>query len=557
MDRNRRTSSLVVARRHSYLGWLLAALTFAVGGALMKPVAAQQPPADKILTSAELQNVVGPIALYPDDLVGIVLPASTYPLQVVEAERFIEKRNQDPSLKPSQDWDDSVVALLNYPEAMHLLSDDLQWTWDLGTAVLNQRGDVLDAIQSFRTRARGAGNLRTDDRQTVTAQDDGSIAIAPADPQVIYVPYYEPERVVVYQSEPVYSYYPYAYPVYYYPYPAGYRFRTGSFWGVTSYFSVGWHSHLLNVRYWGHDDFPYFGWNYYAPFYARSYINVNINVPRGGYVWEPRHRYGDRPSVPIARGRDGRVADSRPQPHYGNGYSNGVAGSASRYRNAPNGGSAQVTTAPRAGGVAGSASRVRPPEQNNAAQNASAPQPNRDRATADGGDRANRGTPPTRSGGYRSGGGMSQASKQNDTNAQFTGGAPRATSGTAPAPAPRIESRDETATPRYRIPTAPDRQPQSAAPSPQREYRGMSSASRYAAPEARSAPPRAESFTAAPAPNRGEVRSAPRNEGGSSQGGGERAPQRQQHGNGGGGRSSSSHEGGGRDGGRGGESRER
>src|SRR6267154_2577559 len=356
METNRRTLSLPVTRRYSRLWWLLAALALAVGGALVKPVAAQQPAADKILTPAQLQDVVGPIALYPDDLVGIVLPASTYPLQIVEAERFVEKRKQDQNLTPNQDWDDSVVALLNYPEVVHLLSDDLDWTWDLGTAVLNQRADVLDAIQSFRTRARGAGNLRTDDRQTVTTQNDGSIAIAPADPQVIYVPYYEPERVVVYQSEPVYSYYPWAYPVYYYPYPVGYRFHTDFFWGVTSYFSIGWHSHLLHVHYWGHDDFPYYGWNYYAPYYARSYINVNINVPRGGYVWEPRHRYGDRPNTPIVRGRDGRVADSRPEPRVGG----GVANSASRYRTGNN---APVATAPRSGGVAGSASRYRPPEQ--------------------------------------------------------------------------------------------------------------------------------------------------------------------------------------------------
>jgi hypothetical protein len=533
METNRRTPSLAVTRRRSQLWWLLAALTLAVGAALVKPAAAQQPPADKILTPAELQDVVGPIALYPDDLVGIVLPASTYPLQVVEAERFIDKRKQDPNLKPNQDWDDSVVALLNYPEVVHLLSDDLDWTWDLGTAVLNQRGDVLDAIQSFRARARGAGNLRTDNRQTVTTQTDGSIAIAPADPQVIYVPYYEPERVVVYQQEPVYSYYPWAYPVYYYPYPVGYRFSTGLFWGVTSYFSIGWHSHLLHVHYYGHDDFPYFGWNYYAPYYARNYINVNINVPRGGYVWEPRHRYGDRPSVPIVRGRDGRVADSRPEPRVGNG--NGVGGSASRYRyrdgnNAGNG----APPAQRSGGVAGSASRYRIPQQN-AAPNASAPQPNRDGASAGGGERQNRGTPPTRPGGYRVGGGMSQASKQNDTSEHFASGAPRA------APAPRAESRDGTAAPRYRIPTAPERQPQSASPSPQREYRGTSSASRYAAPEARSAPPRAENYAAAP--SRGEVRGAPRNEGGSSRGGGgggERAPQHHSGGNRG------NHDGGGR-----------
>jgi hypothetical protein len=511
METNRRTLSLAVTRRRSQLWWLLAALTLAVGGALVKPAAAQQPPADKILTPAELQNVVGPIALYPDDLVGIVLPASTYPLQVVEAERFITKRKQDPSLKPNQDWDDSVVALLNYPEVVHLLSDDLDWTWDLGTAVLNQRGDVLDAIQSFRTRARGAGNLRTDDHQTVTTQSDGAIAIAPADPQVIYVPYYEPERVVVYQQEPVYSYYPWAYPVYYYPYPVGYRFSTGLFWGVTSYFSIGWHSHLLHVHYWGHDDFPYYGWNYYAPYYARNYINVNINVPRGGYVWEPQHRYGNRPSVPIARGRDGRVADGRPEPHTGPGFT----GSDSHYRQ--NG--APPATVPRSGPVGNSTPHYRGTEST-AAPNSTAPHTPRETGAgaAATGERPNRqGTLPPR----WSTGRPPQQQQQNDTAQRFTS-----------TPAPRSELRDGTAAPRYRIPTAPERQPQNASPSPQREYRGTSSASRYAAPEARSAPPRAETLAAAP--SRGEVRSAPHSEGGSSRsggGGGERAPQHHSGGN--------------------------
>jgi hypothetical protein len=164
----------------------------------------------------------------------------------------------------------------------------------------------------------------------------------------------------------------------------------------------------------------------------------------------------------------------------------------------------------------------------NGVPNASAPPLNRNTAAAGGGDRPNRGTAPTRAGGYRVGGGTSQASKQNDTNERFMSQPPRA------VPAPRGESGDGTAAPRYRIPTAPERQPQNATPSPQREYRGTGSASRYAAPEARSAPPpRAENSAAAP--SRGEVRSAPRNEGGSARGGGgERAPQHQGGGHGGG-----------------------
>ncbi len=215
--------------------WLaLGALTLGAAVATRQAFA-QQPATDEVATlSADaLADLVGPIALYPDDLVGIVLPASTYPLQVVQAARFLDERAKNPSLKPNDTWDDSVVALLNYPEVVKLMNDDLDWTWKLGDAVISQRADVLDAIQGFRTRAAAAGNLRSDDRQVV-ANDGGAIAIKPADPEVIYVPYYEPERVVVYQSAPVYHYYPYAYPVYYYPYPYGYAFNSGFFWGVTT-----------------------------------------------------------------------------------------------------------------------------------------------------------------------------------------------------------------------------------------------------------------------------------------------------------------------------------
>jgi hypothetical protein len=277
-----------------------AAAALALVGA--RPAAAQD--TLEIQSTEELRELVGPIALYPDDLVAIVLPASTYPLQVVQAARFLEDRERDSSLQPNDEWDDSIVALLNYPEVVELMNDDLDWTYDLGTAVLNQRPDVLKAVQDFRDEAYAAGNLRSDERQTV-ALDDDTIEIKPADPEVIYVPYYEPERVVVYQPAPVYYYYPRPYPVYYYPYPAGYHFSAGFFWGVNSWFSIGWHSHHVHVYdpfYYGH---PYYGRSYYSPFYVRNvYVNVNHYHRYPNYVWEPRYRYGGRP---VVRGSEGRV----------------------------------------------------------------------------------------------------------------------------------------------------------------------------------------------------------------------------------------------------------
>ena len=250
--------------------WLaFGVLALGAGIAALRPAAAQEEPATVEIAAADkLAEIVGPIALYPDDLVAIVLPASTYPLQIVQAARFLEDRKTDSSLQADPDWDDSVVALLNYPEVVKLLNDDLDWTYDLGTAVLNQRADVLNAIQSFRDQAYAAGNLRSDERQTV-ARDDGAIAIKPADPQVIYVPYYEPERVVVYQTTPVYHYYPYRYPVYYYPYPAHYAFDTG-FWGVSSWFSIGWHSHHVHV----------YDWHYAQPSVLRLELLRSVLQPQ-------------------------------------------------------------------------------------------------------------------------------------------------------------------------------------------------------------------------------------------------------------------------------------
>jgi hypothetical protein len=263
---------------------------------------AQQPAApadDKVLSKPELNALVGKIALYPDDLVAIVLPASTYPLQVVEAERFLQERQKDPSLKASDKWDDSVVALLNYPEVVKLMNDDLDWTWKLGDAVINQRGEVLDAIQSFRGQATAAGNLHTDEHQVVQNDDQGEIQIKPADPQIVYVPYYEPQQVVVQQAAPVYYYYPEAYPLYYYPYPYGYSFGAGYFWGVTTAFVIGWHNHYVHVVHCGYPGHPYYGHTYYGGSYPHGgyYVrhDVNAATSHGNYVWEPHYRAGGQP----------------------------------------------------------------------------------------------------------------------------------------------------------------------------------------------------------------------------------------------------------------------
>ena len=201
-------------------GWLtaLALLVSALNAVAQAPSAPAATSAP--LSAEELSKLVGPIALYPDDLVAIILPASTSPLQIVQADRYLEKRKSDPKLPVDAKWDDPVKSLLNYPDVVKMMSNDLDWTSALGEAVVADQGAVLEAVQVFRRKAKAAGNLKSDSKQVVKTEQE-TIIIEPADPQVIYVPQYNPSTVVVYSATPVYGYYPTPYPVYYYPYPPG------------------------------------------------------------------------------------------------------------------------------------------------------------------------------------------------------------------------------------------------------------------------------------------------------------------------------------------------
>lgn len=257
------------------------------------------------LADHELQELVGPIALYPDDLLAVVLPASTYPLQIIEAARFLERLEVNPALKPDEDWDDSIVALINYPEVVDLLNEDLDWTWRLGEAVVAQQTDVIAAVETFRDRAYAAGNLKSDGYQQVS-RNDGVVSISPVSEDVIYVPYYEPTRVVVRQPRPVYYYYPEPYPVYYYPYPSSYAFNRGYFWGVTTAFSIGWATHDLSVYHHSYHGHPYYGRSYwdrwwyrrpsitvYNNTYVRNATNrVTVNNYYSGDRWRPTDNSG-------------------------------------------------------------------------------------------------------------------------------------------------------------------------------------------------------------------------------------------------------------------------
>jgi hypothetical protein len=205
------------------------------------PVAA--PPT--YLSPAELEDLVARVALYPDELLAAVLPAATEPLQVVQAARFLDDRRHDPTLRARSDWDISIIVLLNYPDVLEMMNDDLDWTAALGDAVVLQRQAVMDAIQQFRLRVYTAGNLYSNDRVIVT-HTGGLILIQSVDPEVIYVPVYNPARVLVPRPllVPVIRYSP-PYRAYYLPQAP---FFTGLFFGIGIGFGFDWHRHHINVH---------------------------------------------------------------------------------------------------------------------------------------------------------------------------------------------------------------------------------------------------------------------------------------------------------------------
>ena len=209
----------------------------------------------------QLDSLVAPIALYPDPLLAQVLAASTYPLEIIQLQQWMAKH---PDLKgealaaavEKEDWDPAVQGLAALPDVVKRLGDDIKWTTDLGNAFLAQQSDVMDAVQRMRKKASDAGNLKTTEQQKVTTQvvqTKEVIVIQQANPQVIYVPAYNP--VVVY-GPPIYPY-----PPIYYP-PPGYYAA-----GVAIGFGVG----IAMGAFWGGG-----GWGY-GPRWGYGSVNINVN----------------------------------------------------------------------------------------------------------------------------------------------------------------------------------------------------------------------------------------------------------------------------------------
>jgi Protein of unknown function (DUF3300)/Chaperone of endosialidase len=278
----------------------IALRLFTIAFLLSVPPAAmaQSPPqpatapaqADQLLKPEQLDALVAPIALYPDTLLAEILMASTYPLEVVEADRWAEanKSLKGDALKAAvdkQSWDDSVKSLVATPSVLEMMSTKLDWTQALGNAVLAQQPDVMDAVQRLRAKAQANNKLISTPQQTVsTQQQDGqqAIVIAPTDPDTIFVPYYDPSVVYGPWSYP-------AYPPYYWPAPgyiaggiiatgiafgAGYALRRwvsgGYRWGG----GVNWGNRNININ--------------------RSVNINNINVRNNNWTHNPVHRQGVR-----------------------------------------------------------------------------------------------------------------------------------------------------------------------------------------------------------------------------------------------------------------------
>jgi len=178
------------------------------------PAADEQAPK---IPNDQLDSLVAPIALYPDPLLAQVLVASTYPLEIMQLQQWLTKNSglKDKALSDAvmkENWDPSIQSMAALPDVVKRLSDDVKWTTDLGNAFLAQESDVMDAVQRMRVKAQGAGNLKSNEQmkvETQTVESKTVVVIVQTNPQVVYVPTYNP--VVVY-GPPVYPYPPIAYP---------------------------------------------------------------------------------------------------------------------------------------------------------------------------------------------------------------------------------------------------------------------------------------------------------------------------------------------------------
>jgi Protein of unknown function (DUF3300) len=273
------------------------------------PVLDQQAQAQQqapLLAPQQLDDLVAPIALYPDALLSQVLVATTYPLELVEAQQWLQHNSGLTGGKlmdaaRQQSWDASVQAMVAFPDVLAKLNQDVQWTTALGNAFLAQQADVMSAVQRMRARAQSNGKLRSTPQETVTTEmqgDQQAIQIAPADPQVIYVPSYDPTYI---WGPPAWGYYP---PLLY----AGYGYGWGPAinigfcfggWGGWGWGGWGWgwgpnwfgHSVFVNPVFFNH--FGFHG-NFAGGFHGGGHVGWAHDASHRLGVSYPNHQLASR-----------------------------------------------------------------------------------------------------------------------------------------------------------------------------------------------------------------------------------------------------------------------
>jgi hypothetical protein len=299
IDPHRVETTMTLKRRSPGLDLAaLAILLVAVLSAAARFASAQTPPASTStpapqaapIPPPQLDSLVAPIALYPDPLLAQVLAASTYPVEIVELQQWLTK---NPGLKDKalsdavgqQPWDASVQALAGFPDVVKRLSDDIQWTTNLGNAFLAQQQDVMAAVQRMRGKAKSNGTLKSSSQQVVqtkSVDNQPVIVIEQANPQVVYVPTYDP--VVVY-GPPVYPYPPIYYPP---PPPPGalaLSFGIGIAVGAAIGGSWGWGCG------WGHSSTVIIN-NNNTYIHNTNVRTGNINTRNNTWQHDPQHRLG-------------------------------------------------------------------------------------------------------------------------------------------------------------------------------------------------------------------------------------------------------------------------
>ncbi|MFZ1100046.1 MAG: DUF3300 domain-containing protein, partial [Steroidobacteraceae bacterium] len=288
------------------------------------------------LAPAQLDQLTAPIALYPDPLLGLILASSTYPLEVVEAARWLDdpahaalKGDALGAALQQQSWDPSVKSLMSFPDVLRMMNSNLEWTEQLGDAFLAQQADVMDSVQRLRQRAAAQGSLRSTPQQIVSTEEN-AITIEPASPDVVYVPYYVP--AAVYGPWPWPDYAPY-----YFPLPPdvsyddafiGFGIGIGIFEPLWGWYGCNWPGHGVVVyphypgrprpprpRPWQHDPAHRQGVPYRDPATAVRYLGSEAAArrPFRGYPSVPPANAGERGAVAPFRGEAPGAASPMPR----------------------------------------------------------------------------------------------------------------------------------------------------------------------------------------------------------------------------------------------------